>query len=293
MELNKMKNIIKRAKQIIDLPYNKFNLDNMTSILAEEYGVLNFLRYPDTPTALMSGNHPLAGIYKTPEKSSIYLIGKGILFDSGGMNLKRPVGRMYDDKAGAIVTLAVAKYFKNKIMAVCPITTNMIHQSLIMPYDQLKIGKKIVEITNTDAEGRLILAEAISYINASKKDTIITVATLTGCCPCAIDSRAVGVLSPSDKLANLYLESAKEAKEYAWRLPLFDYMQKDYNKKMIVNANDNIKAGTSEAAMFLKQFVSYPENWLHLDIASSAFDKKGKANGIPIRSLINFVKKLQ
>jgi leucyl aminopeptidase len=291
-----MKNINKlivKTKKLIDLPHNKFNLDNYYNIISKEIGVIDFIRNPNSPTQLMSGLHPSAGIVKTPGKGKIYIIGKGILFDSGGYNLKtgnKGLDGMYGDKAGMIIALVIADLFPDKVIAYCPVTTNFLHNSKITPGDIIKIGNINVEVNNTDAEGRLILAEAISTLNVSKNDIIITIATLTGSCEYSID-KAVGVFSENDKLVSKYLEASKEEKEYAWRLPMFDYMQKFYKKQPIKNWEHKIKAGTSEGAMFIKQFVKYPNNWLHLDIAAVAH-KDNKATGIPIKSLINFIKKL-
>ena len=296
MQLNQIINITKR---LIDLPYNKFNLENYLEVLFKNK--LNpsvLFTEENLPIKLMSSNHDQSGIidinYDEKRKRNIYIIGKGILFDSGGLNLKTgrggPYG-MHGDKAGMVIALAVANYLKGNVVAYCPVTTNFIQNSKITPGDILKIGNKRVVVNNTDAEGRLILAEAISTLNASKDDIIITVATLTGACEYAID-KATGVLSPSDKLTELFLTASKEEKEYAWRLPMFDYMDKLYKKQPFKNAEDKIKAGTSEGAMFLKQFVPYPDNWLHLDIAASA-RKDGKATGIPIKSLINFIRRIK
>jgi leucyl aminopeptidase len=296
--MDKLNKVIATAKKLIDMPYNQFNLKNYKNIIWEKFQEMHF---EDTnynlPIKLMSGGDENSGIIKinhSLKDRNIYIIGKGILFDSGGLNLKTgrggPYG-MHGDKAGMIIALSVANYLKDNCVAYCPVTTNFIQNSKITPGDILKIGNKRVVVNNTDAEGRLILAEAISTLNVSKDDIIITVATLTGACEYAID-KATGVLSPSDKLAELFLTASKEEKEYAWRLPMFDYFQKFYKKQPIKNAEDKIKAGTSEGAMFLKQFVPYPENWLHLDIASSS-SKDGKATGIPIKSLINFIRRIK
>jgi leucyl aminopeptidase len=113
----------------------------------------------------------------------------------------------------------------------------------------------------------------------------------------AIDKKATAVFGEQNLHPNSlvwdYLHAAEEAKELAWALPLFDYMQDYYKKQPFKNAEDKILAGASEGAMFIKQFVPYPENWIHLDIAYSAFnDKTKKANGVPIKSLINFIKRI-
>lgn len=295
--MTKLNKVINTAKKLIDLPYNKFNLDNYFNELINYFHWID-INYTEEnqPIQLMSGNHKNSGIVRTyskNEKRKIYIIGKGILFDSGGYNLK--TGRngaygMHGDKAGAIIAFSVANYLKGNVVAYCPITTNFLHNSKLTPGDIIRIGNNRVNVNNTDAEGRLILAEAISTLNVSKSDIIITIATLTGCCEYAVD-KATGVFGDNNKLVNTYLEASKEEKEYAWHLPMFDYMQKFYKKQPFKNAEDKIKAGASEGAMFIKQFVKYPENWIHLDIAGSAH-KDNKSTGIPIKSLINFIRRL-
>lgn len=155
----------------------------------------------------------------------------------------------------------------------------------------IKIGDKKVRVNNTDAEGRLILAEALSTLSPTKNDIIITIATLTGSVGYAIDDKATGVFGLSQKLIRAYAVSSREAKELAWGLPLFEYMQEYYKKQPFRNAENKIKAGASEGAMFIKQFIKYPENWIHLDIAYSAFER-GKANGVPIKTLIKFIRRI-
>ncbi len=294
--MDKLNKVIAQTKRIIDMPYNQLNLDNYYDILTKNYGNIGILNTESNqPIKLMSGQHEMAGIIdkNLDNKNHIYIIGKGLLYDAGGYNLKKDMTNMSKDMAGMAIALAIAK-LNPKVTAICPVATNLIGNNQILPGDIIPINKKNVEIINTDAEGRLVLAEAISSLIISKSDTIITIATLTGACGYAIDSKATGVLTPNDKLAQLFLDASKEANEYAWRLPLWDYLQKKhYNKKLIQNSVKDIKAGTTEGALFIQQFVPYPENWIHLDIAYSAFNDKEKANGIPIRSLINFIKKLQ
>jgi len=293
--MNKVNKAIDVAKKLIDLPYNKLNLENYSEVLNKDFGPLDFSRTRNTATQLMSGNHPNAGIVSTPyNKGNIYIIGKGILFDSGGYDIKtRDMNEMTNDKAGAIIALTIAKLLPHKVTAVCPITTNFLHTSKIIPGDIIKIGKRDVQVVDTDAEGRLILAEAISQLNASKDSIIITIATLTGAAAYALGKEATPILSPSSKLLSKFSESAYKANEPAWALPLWKHLEnKYYKEKPLRNWHKEIKCGTIEAALFLKQFIEYPNNWLHMDIAFSSFGEDNKANGVPIRSLINFIKKL-
>jgi len=297
-----MKKLITQTKKLIDLPYNQFNLDNYFHVLAKQIDMGLLDTDKSAPIKLMSGYHMESGIAVTNcpvdrsgSERKVYIVGKGILFDSGGYNLKsvdEGSYGMHGDKAGMIIGLTVANYLKDNVIAFCPVTTNFLHNSLITPGDIIKIGKINVEVTNTDAEGRLILAEALSALNQNKDDIVITIATLTGGCSKAVD-KAVGVCSDNDELVEKYLNASKDAKEYAWRLPLFDYMQKCYDKQPIKNYEPKIKASTSQGGMFVKQFVKYPNNWIHLDIASVAHDKENKATGLPVKSLVNFIKKIK
>jgi len=291
---------IKKCKKIIELPYNKFNLDNYASILVKEY--LNYdITFDkvkeDGPIKLMSGQHRNAIILNTKcttsDKRKVYLVGKGVLFDSGGYDLKDDMKDMNTDMAGMAIAMAVASYINNpNVIAYCPVATNFIHNNGIIPCDQIKIGDKTVEVLNTDAEGRLILAEALSHLKPTKNDIIITIATLTGACAYAIGDKATAVLSPSDILAELYYKASLKTKELAWRLPLWEYLDKKLKKKVVPNILKD-KCGTINAALFLKQFVKYPNNWIHLDIAYSSYDEdKRKATGEPIKTLVEFIKKL-
>jgi len=292
--MKKINKIIKQTKKLIDLPYNLFSLNNYKEILYKTFISSHWLDTEENkPIKLMSDNHPDSGIITSGE-GNIYIVGKGILFDSGGLDLKsQDMFEMTNDKAGLLIALALAEIFPKQIKAFCPVTTNFINTSKITPGDEIKIGKKIVKITNTDAEGRLILAEALTTLNPNKDDIVITIATLTGGCAYAIGSEATAVLSENDILLKKYADASFEANELAWALPLWeDYQKKYYNKKLIENHIKEIKASTIQGAMFIKQFVPYPKNWLHLDIAYSAFFKDGKANGVPIKSLINFIRSL-
>jgi leucyl aminopeptidase len=297
--MNKLDKVISTTKSLINLPYNKLNLENYYKILCQYYSLGIKTTPNNLPIKLMSGLHKECGIVYTPNldkknKKKIYIIGKGILFDSGGMDLKtRGMQDMTGDKAGMIIALSVANYLKGNVIACCPITTNFINTSKIIPGDEIKIGKKIVKITNTDAEGRLILAEVLSTLPITKSDIVITIATLTGAVGYAIGDKATGIFSTNQMLGVSYLNATIQAGELGWRLPLWAHLQeKYYNKKLIKNSVKEIKEGATEGAMFIKQFVPYPDKWLHLDIAYSSFDK-GKATGVPIKSLINFIKQLK
>jgi leucyl aminopeptidase len=296
------KRAVEYCKKLVNMPYNKLNLANYKEKLAKLLKIkINFIESKSSgPIKLMSGQHKNAGIistdYCTTRKRRIILIGKGILFDAGGYDIK-PSGKyanMKIDMAGMASAFSAASQFVNKNLAVyCPVSTNLIANSQILPGDEIKIGDKLVVINNTDAEGRLILAEALTSVPQTSEDVIITVATLTGTVGYAIGEKATGVFTLNDDLYQKYKMSSDKAKELVWRLPLWEYLDKKYFRKKRIKNSVEDKPGASLAALFLKQFVKYPDNWIHLDIAYSCWDKKKeRATGQPVRSLINFINTL-
>jgi len=300
---SKIKKYVEGYKKLVDMPYNQLNLNNYHELVRDTFKVqpMAYNTEANQPIKLMSGQDENACVMLTvpiSKKRKIYIVGKGILFDAGGYDLKNEMNTMKTDMAGMACAWATYAYFKkthktDRVVPYCPVSTNFLHNNEIIPGDRIKIGKKIVEVTNTDAEGRLILAEALVNLNPTENDIVITVATLTGCVEYAVGKKAVGVFSPSQVLANKYIQASKQADELAWRLPLWDYLQKKYNKRIIKNSDEKISAGATEGAMFVKQFVKYPQNWIHLDIASCAYDEtKEKATGKPLPSLIKFVEGL-
>ena len=296
------KRAVEYCKRLVNMPYNKLNLTNYKEKLSKLLKIkINFIESKSSgPIKLMSGQHKNAGIistdYCTTQKRRVILIGKGILFDAGGYDIK-PSGKyanMKIDMAGMASAFSVASQLVNANLAVyCPVSTNLVANSQILPGDEIKIGDKLVVISNTDAEGRLILAEALTSVPQTSKDIIITVATLTGTVGYAIGEKATGVFTLNDDLYQKYKRSSDKAKELIWRLPLWEYLDKKYFRKKRIKNSVEDKPGASLAALFLKQFVKYPDNWIHLDIAYSCWDKKKeRATGQPVRSLINFINTL-
>jgi len=305
MEVNVImneKSAVGYCKRLVNMPYNKLNLANYKEKLAKLLKIkINFVESKSSgPIKLMSGQHKNAGIISTDycaaRERRIILIGKGVLFDAGGYDIKPPgkYANMKIDMAGMASAFSIASQLVNKNLAVyCPVSTNLVANSQILPGDEIRIGDKLVVITNTDAEGRLILAEALTSVPQTSKDIIITIATLTGAVGNAIGEKATGVFTLNDDLYQKYKMSSDKAKELVWRLPLWEYLDKKYFRKKRIKNSVEDKPGASLAALFLKQFVKYPDNWIHLDIAYSCWDnKKERATGQPVRSLINFINTL-
>ena len=239
-------------------------------------------------------------------KKTIALVGKGVTFDSGGINLK-PSGSLEDmkmDMAGAAAvaaTMITAARLgvKERIIGVMPIVENMPSGTATRPGDIVRsFAGKTVEIGNTDAEGRLILIDAISYtIKQYKPETIIDLATLTGACVMALGERIAGVFSPSDTLAEALISAGEKTYERCWRLPL----PEDYKELIksdladIRNLASSRMGGAITAALFLAEFAEVP-NWAHIDIAGPAFIKKATAycpkggTGFGVRLLCDLLK---
>ncbi len=216
----------------------------------------------------------------------IALVGKGLTFDAGGISLK-PAAAMdemkYDMCGGASVfgTMKAVAMLKLPInlIGIVPSSENLPDGEANKPGDVVtSMSGQTIEILNTDAEGRLILCDALTYSERFKPKAVVDIATLTGACVIALGAHASGLLSNDDELAHDLLESGQQAYDRAWQLPLW----KDYQKQLDSNFADmaNIggrEAGTITAACFLSR---YTENlkWAHLDIAGTAWTK-GKTKG--------------
>jgi leucyl aminopeptidase len=208
-------------------------------------------------------------------------VGKAVTFDSGGISIK-PSARMHEMKmdmsGGAAVLEAVAAIAELglplELLALVPATENMPSGTATKPGDIIsQHNGKTVEITNTDAEGRLILADALSYCVELGAARIIDLATLTGGVLTALGSTYAGLISNDDELASRVFAAAEETGELAWRLPLHPEF-KELTKGTItdlVNSSEKRKASTIYGGSFLEEFVG-GRPWVHLDIAGTAWD---------------------
>ena len=242
-------------------------------------------------------------------KKHFALVGKGITFDTGGLALKPANGMeaMKCDMGGAaaiIATVLAAAELKLNvgIDAWAPMAENMVSDTATRPSDIIKIyGGKTVEVLNPDAEGRLILADALMRAQEFNKnlDGIIDVATLTGAQVVALGSRTSAVMTNNEELAEQFLISAKVAGEAFWPMPLPEELRASLDSPVadIANIGERM-GGMLVAGLFLKEFVSNP--WLHLDIAGPAFNE-GKAHGytpvggtgVSLRSLISLFSSME
>jgi leucyl aminopeptidase len=216
----------------------------------------------------------------------VALVGKGITFDTGGISLKpgAAMDEMKFDMTGAasvLGTLAacVAMQLPINIIGVLAAAENMPSGKASKPGDIVtSMAGKTIEILNTDAEGRLVLCDALTYVERYQPSAVIDVATLTGACITALGHHISGLLSNNDELANEVLAAGKQANDEAWRLPMGEKYQEQLKSNFADMANiGGPPAGTITAACFLARFTeSYP--WVHLDIAGTAW-KSGAAKG--------------
>jgi len=239
---------------------------------------------------------------KKDKKAPLSFVGKGVCFDTGGISLK-PAKFMEEMKydmagsavvAGLIQTLAIRKAKVNAV-GVVGLVENMPGGNAQRPGDIVKAyNGKTIEVLNTDAEGRLVLADALSFTEAKFKPRfMIDLATLTGAIIIALGEEYAGLFSNNDDLSNKLFKVGEKVKEKVWRLPLHDNYDKLMNSQIadIQNINYSGGAGSITAAQFLQRFVTKKTPWAHLDIAGMAFSKKaanlnpGGATGFGVRLL--------
>lgn len=237
-------------------------------------------------------------------KTTFALCGKGITFDSGGISLKpsAKMEQMKYDMSGAAAVLGILKAAATlklpiRVVGIIAATENLPSGTAQKPGDVLKtLSGKTVEVLNTDAEGRLVLADCLHYAKRYKPDCVVDLATLTGACVVALGSEAIGLMSNNDKLAQRIAQAGKVTYERVWRLPLWEEYAPAMKSDIadLRNVTNTGEAGTITAAKFLEEFID-GFAWAHLDIAGTAWTEKDKsyvpkgAVGIGVRLLVNLI----
>jgi leucyl aminopeptidase len=297
--------LAERAKETA----NRFGLDIdvLDEIRMKELGMgalLGVARGSDEPARLIvlrytpEGTEPMGN-----DAQVVAIVGKGITFDSGGISIKPAEGmeKMKYDMSGAAATLAamsaIAQLKPNiNVIGIMPSTENMPSGRAYKPGDVLRaMSGKTIEVINTDAEGRLILADAITYARKLGATRIIDLATLTGAVSVALGTINVAVLGNDQQFIDEVRDAAREVGEKFWQLPL-DEEYRDLIKSDIADIKNSggRYAGTITAAYFLREFAD-DTPWVHLDIAGTAWENERKAHmakgptGVAIRTLINYV----
>ncbi len=235
------------------------------------------------------------------EAAPLGLVGKGITFDSGGISIKPSAGmqEMKGDMAGGAAVIAAMGAIaqlkpKINVSAVVPATENMPGGSALKPGDVVRaMNSKSIEVINTDAEGRLILADALCYARHLGLSPVVDVATLTGAIQVALGKIALGAMTNNEPLLERLKRASESAGEKLWQLPLFDEYKEQLKSEVADMKNvGGREAGSITAALFLREFIE-DTPWVHLDIAGVDQVDKEKgilvkgSSGIPVRTLVN------
>jgi leucyl aminopeptidase len=240
---------------------------------------------------------------KDSAELNVALVGKGITFDSGGISIKpsEKLEEMKGDMAGGAAVMAAISAIaqlkpKTNVMAIIPATENLPDGNALKPGDVLTaMNGKTIEIISTDAEGRLILADALSYAKKQGAKLMIDVATLTGACRVALGDICTGAFGNNQELVNKVIAAGTEAGELIWQMPMYDEYQ-EQNKSDVADIKNvgGRLGGAITAAKFLAEFTN-DTPWVHLDIAGTSLSDKERAyqikgaTGVPVRTLVNLV----
>ena len=311
------------ARELVNAPANEVTpvtMAQMAQNLADEYGLeIKILERADCEQfehgmgaylgVGQASDIPPKFIHLTYKPSStakrkLAIVGKSVTFDSGGLNLK-PSGSgietMKMDMGGGAATLGAAKAIAGlkpdvEVHFICAATENMISGKAMHPGDILKAANgKTIEVNNTDAEGRLTLADALVYAETLEVDAIVDLATLTGACIVALGKDIAGLWSTDDALAEEMKTAAQSAGEKFWQLPMEEKYFEGLKSQIADMKNTGPRPGGSiTAALFLKQFIK-DTPWMHLDVAGPVWaDSPGGVNnkgatGFAVRTLVNWV----
>jgi len=292
-----------RARQVAQTSGVEAVVFDETQLAAERMGsLLAVARGSDRPPRLVILRYQGAG----PGKKTLGLVGKGVTFDSGGLSLKTN-DQMVDmkcDMAGAAAVLAAVAACADlklpvNLLGILALVENLPSGKAMKLGDVLRARNgKTIEVLNTDAEGRLILADALSYAVDQKVDHLVDLATLTGACLVALGSEVAGVMSNNDDWSARVLDAARAAGEKAWPLPMWPLYNEMIHSDVadIRNTGGSRYAGAISAAKFLEEFVANVP-WAHLDIAGPAWAERESASresggtGAFVRSLIELARR--
>ncbi|AKG21882.1 leucyl aminopeptidase [Calothrix sp. 336/3] len=310
------------ARQLVAAPANEvtpITMADTASAIAKDYGLeltileqaeceqlgmgafLGVAQASDLPPKFIHLTYKPQG---TPRKK-LAIIGKGLTFDSGGLNIKGAgsgIETMKIDMGGAAATLGAAKAIAQlkpdvEVHFISAVTENMISGHAMHPGDILKASNgKTIEVNNTDAEGRLTLADALVYADKLGVDAMVDLATLTGACVIALGDDIAGLFTPHDGLAKELEQAADKGGEKIWRMPMEDKYFDGLKSGIADMKNTGPRAGGSiTASLFLKQFVKDTPAWAHLDIAGPVWADKDNgynnagATGFGVRTLVSWV----
>ena len=237
----------------------------------------------------------------------ITLIGKAVMFDTGGYSLKQNMVNMKDDMGGGATVLGVLEAvvknnLKVNVQVVIAATDNRINGEALLPDDVLTaMNKKTIEIISTDAEGRLTLADALTYAQKQGSKKLIDLATLTGAVVVALGSYTTGAFTNDQEMLEQILQASNNELESLWQLPITDNIRDQVRATKVADIQNSTGrgAGASGAAAFLEEFVEEGSKWVHLDIAGTAFRSSPSynefygASGVMVKTLYQYLKNIQ
>ncbi|WP_406009392.1 leucyl aminopeptidase [Streptomyces sp. NBC_00637] len=309
---------LNRARDLINMPPNDLDPEAFAALAqtaAKEHGIK--VQVLDEKALTKGGYGGILGVgsgsaaaprlvklsyTSSKAKKTLAFVGKGITYDSGGISLK-PAGHnetMKCDMSGAAavfaaVVAAARLGLEVNVTGWLALAENMPSGSATRPGDVLRMySGKTVEVLNTDAEGRLVLADALWAASAEKPDAIVDVATLTGAMMLALGSRTFGIMANDDAFRSALHEAAEEVGEPAWPMPLPEHLRKGMDSSVadIANMGERMGGGLV-AGLFLREFVGEGITWAHLDIAGPAFNEGGPfgytpkgGTGTAVRTLV-------
>jgi leucyl aminopeptidase len=284
--------------KLLESEFDSISVESVNEVQMAELGMNSYLAVGrgSANESLMTIIHHKGG---SEGQAPIVLVGKGLTFDSGGISIKpgEAMDEMKYDMGGAAGVLgtmhSIAKLnLPLNVIGVLAGCENMPDANAYRPGDVLTtMSGQTVEVLNTDAEGRLVLCDALTYVERFEPDTVVDVATLTGACIIALGAHASGVMSNHNPLAHELLNASEQSGDKAWRLPLWDEYQEQLESPFADMSNlGGRAAGTITAACFLSRFTK-KYNWAHMDIAGTAW-RSGKnkgATGRPVPMLSQFL----
>ncbi len=324
-EINPICEGVKFARELVSAPPNvltPYQMAKEAETIAAEYGLdLKILDKEECQELKMGAYLAVAKgsdldphfihLKYSPKdpKHKVVLVGKGLTFDSGGYNLKvgaSQIEKMKYDMGGSAAVLGTARTIAELkpsnievhfIVAACE---NMINGSALHPGDIITASNgKTIEVNNTDAEGRLTLADALVYACKLKPDAIVDLATLTGACVIALGDEIAGLWTDNDQLSEQLTKAASKAGEGIWRMPMQDSYKAGIKSSIADLQNTGPRPGGSiTAALFLKEFVTSSIPWAHIDIAGTCWTEKDRdlnpkgATGYGVRMLVNWIKEM-
>ncbi|MEG0761955.1 leucyl aminopeptidase family protein [Chryseobacterium sp.] len=277
---NTLSLFLKDISKKYDIKYTSFNRKKCEELGLGAYLAVNQGSEQDAAFTILE--------YKTKVKNAktIGLVGKCVTFDTGGISIKASDNMHYmkSDMGGATAVIGALIYSAEKqvpvnIIAILPITDNAVSENAYLPSDVIKAyNGKTIEVLNTDAEGRMILADALSYLSKNyKTDVMIDLATLTGSSVRMFGDTCGALFSNNNRLKDLLIKTGDETNQRLWNLPLWDVWKDDFKSDVADVKNISMKpiGDCIVAAKFLEEFIEGHQNWAHLDIAGVVFGNTG------------------